>query len=415
MNVHKYILQPYKTPSTRHHCPECGKRGVFVLYVNSDTNETLNPNVGKCERLDKCGYHYTPKQYFQDNNIIIDNKQPRAYSKPEAEKPTSYIDPEIFFKSLKGYEDNKFIQYLLTLFDADVVNQLIEKYYIGSSNHWPGSTIFYQIDTKGLIRTGKIMLYDAITGKRVKEPINHIHWVHKLIKQPEFNLKQCFFGEHLLTDNSKPIAIVESEKTAIIASVYLPQFIWIAAGNLNGLTAEKCAVLMGRSVVLYPDLNKGFEVWSAKAKELSYITKFKVSELLENVASDEERNNGLDLADYLIRYDYKEFIQPIQEPFKAPVTTPEPLKTYEAKPITKELYAEDMPALDNWNSLIDELENFFKSITLPTEPVKIDTYTTINDVLFFIDSHLSIVKAQNGNKTFKPYLKRLQKLKLCLN
>ena len=42
------------------------------------------------------------------------------------------------------------------------------------------------------------MLYDPTTGKRVKEPFNHISWVHKVIKQPEFELKQCLFGEHLL-------------------------------------------------------------------------------------------------------------------------------------------------------------------------------------------------------------------------
>ena len=35
-------------------------------------------------------------------------------------------------------------------------------------------------------------------------------------------LKQCFFGEHLLREKTMPVAIVESEKTAIISSVYLP-------------------------------------------------------------------------------------------------------------------------------------------------------------------------------------------------
>lgn len=69
------------------------------------------------------------------------------------------------------------------------------------------------------------MLYDSETGKRVKHPYNHITWAHSLLKQKDFNLKQYFFGEHLLLKSiDKPIAVVESEKAALIASFYMPQF-----------------------------------------------------------------------------------------------------------------------------------------------------------------------------------------------
>jgi len=105
---------------------------------------------------------------------------------------------------------------------------------------------------------------------------------------------------------SKPIAIVESEKTAIIASVYLPQFIWVAVGSLSNLNAEKSSVLRGRTVVLYPDLN-GFEKWSEKAKALSDIASFRVSDLLERKATEAEREQGLDLADYLTRFSLEQF------------------------------------------------------------------------------------------------------------
>jgi len=115
------------------------------------------------------------------------------------------------------------------------------------------------------------------------------------------------FGEHLLIDKTKPVAIVESEKTAVIASVYLPQFIWVAVGSLTNLNTEKCIILKGRTVTLFPDLN-GFEKWSIKAKELSQLANITVSNLLERKATECEKRQGLDLADYLLKYDYNEFI-----------------------------------------------------------------------------------------------------------
>jgi uncharacterized protein (DUF427 family) len=71
----------------------------------------------------------------------------------------------------------------------DVTVELLRKYPIGTSKYWKGATVFWQIDTHGKVRTGKIMLYSPTTGKRVKEPHNLIHWVHKAIKQPNFELK----------------------------------------------------------------------------------------------------------------------------------------------------------------------------------------------------------------------------------
>lgn len=146
------------------------------------------------------------------------------------------------------------------------------------------------------------MLYYSDSGKRVKQPFNHISWVHSVMKIPDFELKQCFFGEHLLTrEPLQPVGIVESEKTAIIASGYLPEMIWLAAGNKEGLSLDKCKVLAGRKVALFPDLN-AFELWSKKAMVLSSLAMVKVSDLLESKATPEEKQRGLDLADYLVQF-----------------------------------------------------------------------------------------------------------------
>jgi len=228
----------------------------------------------------------------------------QAPPKPEP----SFIDAELLKSSLAGYYGNNFVTFLSSLFGEEIAGHLIIKYYIGTSKYWPGSTVFWQIDTRGKIRTGKVMQFNPTTGHRIKEPINLITWVQRILKLPNFNMTQCLFGSHLLNDK-KPVALCESEKTAIISSVYLHRFNWLSTGGLSNFNVEKCHVLAGRTVVLFPDLN-GFDKWSIKRKELSERipnTRFEISDLLENIATEKERDKGLDIADFLIKFDWRQF------------------------------------------------------------------------------------------------------------
>lgn len=421
MNNHRYILEPYKGMNTRYRCPSCQQRDkTFSRYIDTETGQHLHPTVGRCNRESNCGHHYTPKQYFQDNGISFDTPQPKAY-KPRPvtpqPKPVSFIPVEVFKASLNptAFEVNYFVKYLIDLFGVEVASQLVSRYFIATSKHWNGATVFWQIDTQGKVRTGKIMLYSPTTGKRVKEPFNHINWVHKALKQPEFELKQCLFGEHLLIDKTNPVAIVESEKTAVIASVYLPQFIWVAVGSLTNLNAEKCSILKGRTVVLFPDLN-GFDKWSSKAKELSHLANFTVSDLLERKATEAERKQGLDLADYLIKFDFKAFALPGPETTGPP---PADQLLVEVKPFERSepvyyFSKPEQPKPESWEQDITELENYFAGIAVPTQPVKLNPYSTITNCSLFIESHFATVKVNKGKRTFLPYLNRLQELKQVL-
>jgi rubredoxin len=431
MSEYRYILEPFKGLKTRYRCPNCGKDRKFARYIDTESGEQINTIVGRCDRESNCGYHYTPKQYFADNNISMNSPLPKYQVIPKVTnrliKPTSFVPVKIFKASLKGYEENNFVSFLISKFEIEVTNELISKYFIATSRHWDGSTVFWQIDIHGNIRTGKIMLYSPITGKRIKEPFNHIYWVHKAIKQPEYELKQCLFGEHLLKDKTKPIAIVESEKTAIISSVYLPQFIWLAVGSLTNLNVEKCQVLMGRNVTLFPDLN-GYEKWTLKAKELLQIAFFNVSDLLERNATTDEKKQGLDIADYLLNFATSDFILPEPEPIKQELTL-QPLNietvtaTIPANTVLQKTFESDFNILENelmepnhqksksWDKDIEELEAYFKGATLPNRPIKLNSFTTLIDVRIFIDSHMCIVKYNNGKSTYLQYLKRLQQLK----
>ena len=65
---YRYILEKYRGRSTRYNCPQCGRKHTFTRYIDTENNNAyIADNVGKCNRLDKCGYHYTPKQYYTDH------------------------------------------------------------------------------------------------------------------------------------------------------------------------------------------------------------------------------------------------------------------------------------------------------------------------------------------------------------
>ena len=277
-------------------CP-CGKSnsdGKFVPYIGYE-------DKGYCH---SCGDTFLPSGQFS-----VTEKLP-VYGIRERE--VSHISEDIVSHSMQDYSRNIFKHWLVENFGEHKAMEVSKQYLIGSSDHWEnrGATIFWYCDFNGVYRSGKIMLYNT-DGHRVKKPYEHCNWVHAVSKLSNYHFSQCFFGEHLLskTENTdKPVVIVESEKTAIVASIYFPDVLWLACGGSTGLTESKSKILRGRNVVLYPDLGK-FELWSKKAENLRNIcASVKVSDYLERQASEEDRQGGFDIADYLIQFPVGEVV-----------------------------------------------------------------------------------------------------------
>lgn len=296
-------------------CPLCNRKEL-KRYVDTESGSYLPEHVGRCNREINCGYHCSPKQHYSDigqplpgRSTAIGKRSPVAVApNPRTDRQAVSVIPfELFRRSLESVQArqaNNLVRYLQSLFSSSVTADLVRRYFIGSSKHWDGATVFWQVDKAGNIRGGKVMLYDPRTGKRSKE--HKPTWVHSLMELPGYQLRQCLFGEHLLKTEpaEKPVAIVESEKTAIISSVYLPNYIWLACGGLQNLSVDRCRILSGRKVMLYPDLGC-FDAWSQRADEVHTAIgcQIVVSDLLETSATDDERMKGLDIADYLIRVD----------------------------------------------------------------------------------------------------------------
>lgn len=173
-------------------------------------------------------------------------------------KPLSTFVPQASFlpfdwvrQSMQRFDINPLYRYLTKVTGKEKTDRLFSLYKVGTSKMWNGATVFWQIDIYGNVHAGKIMGYNPETGHRIKEPFNQVSWVHPVRKLPDFHMKQCLFGEHLLSGTStgqstKTIAIVESEKTALIAALFIPDYIGLPPEECTDVsTAKPCRCCVG--------------------------------------------------------------------------------------------------------------------------------------------------------------------------
>jgi hypothetical protein len=285
MKIYKYNLDK---SSKKFICPSCGKR-TFVRFVENETGNYLSDKFGRCDRETNCGYYNKPNREIENTFEVKEVIQQEA----------SFHNLELVDKSLNQYYNNNFIQFLRTIFSDEEVNKVKSRYLIGTSKIWYGATVFWQIDNNEKVRAGKVLLYDGNSGKRHKtnEGKGLINWVHSILKINDFNLKQCLFGLQLINESKqKIVALVESEKTAIIMSVFKPEYTWLATGSKQGFKYEMLKPIKNYEIIAFPDKSE-YNDWQKKAIELNSIGfNVKISEWLENT----DFENGSDLADIYI-------------------------------------------------------------------------------------------------------------------
>lgn len=329
-SAHRYILEPYKGGRTRHTCPACHKPREFTRYIDTTNGQHLADHVGKCNRVNSCGYHFTPKQFFAGQpSPKADSWRDSDLHLTAYEPPTpDYIPATIMQATLKGHEQNNFLRFLTSIYGQQQAAQVAKDYFIGTSKRLSNdgglATIFWQIDSAGNVRQCKVMGYDPNTGKRLKSgegvevwsEYNRAYqpakdkehdtrfWGKTILKRDDANLVQCLFGEHLLSMRPDAVVcLVESEKTACIMSIEMPENIWLATGGKHGAKwtdPATFAPLAGRHVVLWPDLG-AFDDWSERAKILNLVcASVIVSDALQRIGDAADIAAGYDVADYFL-------------------------------------------------------------------------------------------------------------------
>lgn len=203
-----------------------------------------------------------------------------------------------------------------------------KRYQLGKSKD--GAVVFWEIDEEQRIRDGKLMWYGE-DCHRLKD--HNPTWVTACLKnQGElptmFEPQRCLFGLHLLPSalNHHPsaltpqpstikhqpstICIVEAEKTAVICSELFPQYLWMAPGGLSMFSAAKLYPLRDHKVVVFPDTDpdgKTYKEWKkiCDTAQDSFRYPLRVSPILENHATPDQKRRKIDIVDFLFETEEK--------------------------------------------------------------------------------------------------------------
>lgn len=222
-------------PNTYGYCHSCGK-SVFPpsLYKNSN-NElyTWNNNIERFEKLNSIE---------QLNNQSINLYYKESLRKSSTKK--KYIETKIVEQTLNSQIENNLLKYMRANYPKTKVDEAKRRYFIGTYSD--GGTCFWEINKENNVQKLKVSYYN-LNGKRTDK--------YKVPYKNEDGYYSSLFGGHLISKN-KPIILVESEKTAIISSILLPKYTWLAYSGVNGLTNDKCLPLVGHSIIILPDMSE---------------------------------------------------------------------------------------------------------------------------------------------------------------
>lgn len=263
-------------------------------------------------------------QTFKDDVMVAEDAA--AVTTPKYVIPQEKLASQSY-KGEEAFPLGALIYFCYSVFGVAATNKAFRQYKVVITKRYRKDGLFGIVyvyyDHKGRIRQVKEMGYDGKTGRRLKEgdPCEVFNGRSRYYEQrPDTNKviqigkwlvdgyesKPCFFGEHLLFEfPDKPVAIVESEKTAIMCSICLPDYLWLATGGIYGCpwdSPEVYSILRDRKIVVFPDLN-ATSTWHIKA-DIMRADGMDVSVYdLESMpfVTEEDKKAGLDIGDFMIR------------------------------------------------------------------------------------------------------------------
>lgn len=305
-----------------YYCWSCGAKGDSIEFLK---------NYGG-------GMTYTDALLWLANRYGIDTSSTGATYRPLP--PVKRVEPvalpmltiprELVAQTMKATANDTLCNWLRSLPWNEAQRNRIEhtlwEYCVG---HTDGYAIFWEVDTKGLVHTAKMMKYRE-DGHRDRLADWNFTFAHKYFAggaSPVINtegkeVKVIGFGFHLLNRYPKAqVNVVESEKTAILAAIYYGNFeknIWLASGGMSMITRERFADIFAqhRRVVFYPDKD-GIDKWREQAKTLNYDKGVVSTHILDTFATEAD-GDKCDIGDIIVRcLQHPDTIKAIPTPRKA--------------------------------------------------------------------------------------------------
>lgn len=254
MKQYKWTL---RKGSKKERCPNCGHKRFVPYVLTADPQVLAGALYGRCDRENSCGYHRYP-DFKKDDEFKYIPPMPKA----EERKEPILLGQE-WANEHNFYANNTLYKAFNSFFDDGILTRAMNDYRCSTGGN--GECIYPQFDGEN-VRTAKAIKYDK-RGHRVKDESGEVlpvYWLHKspfVAKEVEGKeLRQCFFGQHLLCGNPEnEVCVVESEKSAVLLHANSIQegkddITWIACGGSQMLKGSiDLSVLYGRKVTLYPD------------------------------------------------------------------------------------------------------------------------------------------------------------------
>lgn len=212
----------------------------YRIYYDLDETATRRSNTAK-----------------MPNKMNPATKMTRSRPAPVGDEADAAFIPEGIVSKLIDYtRDDQLRAYLNDILDPLVLEGVWNDYGVGIAKD--GRPVFLYYDRQGRCRNGKVMRFTT-DGHRDRATKDSILAVPFLLKKAgiiphDRDFDAILYGEHLLSRYpDKTVALVESEKTALIATATNPEFVWLATGGANYNLDRAIALLSGRGVRVFPD------------------------------------------------------------------------------------------------------------------------------------------------------------------